>query len=220
MSDCIYCIDNDILKKLATFQLFEKTIQAFDVNHQDIRVLDTAKRTFRSKWERFQKGRSREPDVDRIIDYEKTLALAESLPSIKEVPDFVLFSELANTEDIDQGGAILTTYAIQSIENGADILQFTGDKRFIKALAQVNLPQVEILRHRIWCLEQLVLKNIEIYGFETIKEVIVPRRNCDKSIKSAFGSGLKSESKNTLWVLTESIRILKQEANDLLAPYP
>ncbi|MDG2991940.1 hypothetical protein L3556_13505 [Candidatus Synechococcus calcipolaris G9] len=215
----IYCIDNDILKKLATFQLFEQTIKAFNINHQDIRILDTAKHKFRGEWEKFQKGRSRQPDVDRIIDYDQILALAERLSSIKDAPDPVLFSELAKTEGIDKGDAILTAYAIQTIENGADILLFTGDKRLVKALAQVNLPQVGLLRHRIWCLEQLVLKNIEIYGFEVVKDAIVSRRDCDKAIKAAFGSGTESERHNVKPVLIDYIERLRKEANNLLAPY-
>lgn len=86
MPICIYCIDNDILKKLATFQLFEQTIQAFNTNHRDIRILDSAKHTFRGKWEKFQKGRSRELDVDQVTDYKQTIELAESLSSNEPSP--------------------------------------------------------------------------------------------------------------------------------------
>ena len=114
----------------------------------------------------------------------------------------------------------LQVFRPESLQKNKSAQIFTGDKRFIKALAKVNLPIIqESLNHKLWCLEQLVLKNIEADGFETIKELIVPVRECDKAIKNIFGSGLKSTYENSLVTLKSYIEECRQEAGNLLNPY-
>ncbi|QQE66718.1 UPF0179 protein [Leptolyngbya sp. BL0902] len=43
MAGRIYCIDNDILKKLATFDLFDETVSLFEASAEQVNVLATAK---------------------------------------------------------------------------------------------------------------------------------------------------------------------------------
>jgi hypothetical protein len=169
---------------------------------------------------KFEGGKSRKPE-DPLINYKKVLYLTKTLPKISESDiDQEIFIQLSNIENIDQGEAILTSHAIQIIQKDKSAQIFTGDKRFIKALAKVNLPIIqESLNHRLWCLEQLVLRNIEADGFETIRDFIVPVRECDTAIKSVFGSGLKSTPENSLATLKKYIEECRQEAGNLLNPY-
>ena len=220
MSACIYCIDNDIIKKLATFQLFDKTIQLFDASSEQVNILETAQYKFEGDWKKFEAGKSRKPE-DPLINYKQVLYLTKTLPKISESDiDQEIFIQLSNIENIDTGEAILTSHAIQIIQKDKLAQIFTGDKRFIKALAKVNLPIIqESLNHKLWCLEQLVLKNIEANGFETIKDLIVPVRECDTAIKSVFGSGLQSTSENSLPTLKKYIEECREEAGNLLNPY-
>lgn len=220
MSTCIYCIDNDIIKKLATFQLFDKTIQLFDASYEQVNILDTAKYKFEKDREKFEGGRSKKAE-DLVINYKQVLDLTKTLPNILESDiDQETFIQLSSIENIDSGEAILTSCAIKLIQNNKSAQIFTGDKRFIKALAKVNLPIIqESLNHRLWCLEQLVLRNIESDGFETIRDLIVPVRECDKAIKNVFGSGLNSTSENSLTTLKIYIEECRQEAGNLLNPY-
>ncbi|MEG4226999.1 hypothetical protein QUA35_13710 [Microcoleus sp. N9_B2] len=220
MSSCIYCIDNDIIKKLATFQLFDKTLQLFDASSEQVNILETAQYKFEGDWKKFEGGKSRKPE-DPLINYKQVLYLSKTLPKISESDiDQEIFIQLSNIENIDQGEAILTSHAIQIIQKDKSAQIFTGDKRFIKALATVNLPIIkESLNHRLWCLEQLVLRNIEADGFETIRDFIVPVRECDTAIKSVFGSGLNSTSDNSLATLKNYIEECRQEAGNLLNPY-
>jgi hypothetical protein len=220
LSACIYCIDNDIIKKLATFQLFDKTLQLFDASSEQVNILKTAQYKFERDWKRFEGGKSRKPE-DPLINYKKVLYLTNTLPKISESDiDQEIFIQLSNIENIDQGEAILTSHAIQIIQKDKSAQIFTGYKRFIKALAKVNLPIIqESLKHRLWCLEQLVLRNIEADGFETIRDLIVPVRECDTAIKSVFGSGFKSTPENSLATLKKYIEECRQEAGSLLNPY-
>jgi hypothetical protein len=220
LSSCIYCIDNDIIKKLATFQLFDKTLQLFDASSEQVNILETAQYKFEGDWQKFEAGKSRKPE-DSLINYKQVLYLTKTLPKISESDiDQEIFTQLSNIENIDKGEAILTIHAIQIIQKDKSAHIFTGDKRFIKALAKVNLPIIqESLKHRLWCLEQLVLRNIEADGFETIRDLIVPVRECDTAIKSVFGSGLKSTPENSLATLKNYIEECQQEAGNLLNPY-
>lgn len=220
MSSCIYCIDNDIVKKLATFQLFDNTLKLFDASYEQVNILETAKYKFEKDWKNFEAGK-RQKTEDRVINYKQVLYLTRTLENISEADiDQEIFIQLSSIENIDQGEAIITSHAIKLIQKNKSAQIFTGDKRFIKALAKVNLPIIqESLNHRLWCLEQLVLRNIEADGFETIKDLIVPVRECDKAIKNVFGSGLKSTSENSLPTLKNYIEKCRQEAGNLLNPY-
>ncbi|WP_341736289.1 hypothetical protein [Microcoleus sp. CAWBG640] len=220
MSTCIYCIDNDIIKKLATFQLFDKTIQLFYASYGQVNILETAKYKFENDWKKFEGGRSRKTE-DPVINYKQVLYLTKTLPNILESEiDQEIFIQLSSIENIDPGEAMLTSCAIKFIQNNKSAQIFSGDKRFIKALANVSLPIIQqSLNHRLWCLEQLVLKNIEADGFETIRDLIVPVRECDKAIKNVFGSGLNSTSENSLPTLKSYIEECRQEAGNLLNPY-
>ena len=81
MTVCIYCIDNDILKKLATFDLFSETISLFDASNEQINILETAKYKFKNDWKKFQEGRLRNPG-DEFVNYERIIELTEQLPQI------------------------------------------------------------------------------------------------------------------------------------------
>lgn len=221
MSVCIYCIDNNIIKKLATFQLFDRTIQLFDCDYNRVNILSTAKYKFQKDWQKFKDGKSRKSE-DKIIDYEQVLKLTQNLPSIDQGDiDQNWFTELSSIENIDQGEAILVIRAMEILQKDEDAQIFTGDKKFIKALAKVELPIIDqLLHHRLWCLEQLILKNIEIYKFEAVRGLIVPVRECDTAIKVVFGSGDNSTQDHSISSLKYDINELRQDAGNLLHPYP
>lgn len=221
MSVCIYCIDNDVLKKLITFELFNRTLDLFNCSYQQVNILETAQYKFEGDWRKFKKGKNRRTE-DKLIKYEEVVALVKTLPQISEVSVAIdIFEQLSSFENIDPGEAILTSHAIALLKKDKDAQIFTGDKRFLTALAQVDLPEINAyLKHRIWCLEQLVLKNIDCYGFEFIREQIVPVRDCDGTIKAAFGSADQSSSCNAIPTLTQYIEDIRATTGSLLSGYP
>lgn len=223
MAGYIYCIDNDILKKLATFELFDETLQVFEASDEQVNILETAKYKFQRDWEKVQKGRIRNQQ-NKVVNYEKTIELAGRLPKIAETEvDPELFVQLSEFEGIDQGEAILAIYVIQLLQKDAasQPVIFTGDKNFLRALAKVELPVIQAnFNHRIWCLEQLILKAINVYGFEAVRDKIVPVRDCDTAIKSVFGSGSASTPDNSLATLNGYIAELRAQTGKLLHPFP
>lgn len=223
MPGCVYCIDNDILKKLATFDLFNETIRLFGAGYEQVNILKTAKYKFQKDWEKSKRGRSRKTK-DQLINYKRTIELAETLPKISEKEiDTALFEQLTDVEGIDQGEAILVVYVTQLLQRNesSQVSILTGDKNFLRALAKVELPIIQaIFPHRFWCLEQLLLKDIEAYGFEVIRDKVVPVRDCDQAIKAVFGSGPLSTPENSLATLKNYIETLREETVNLLNPYP
>ena len=91
MSGCIYCVDNDILKKLATFDLFENTITLFNTKFDQIYVLETAKHKFKSDWDKIREGRSKRRK-EPFINYERLIKLADFLPRIGNSHIIKIFS--------------------------------------------------------------------------------------------------------------------------------
>ena len=221
MSVCIYCIDNDVLKKLITFGLFDRTLDLFNCSYQQVNILETAQYKFEGDWRKFRKGKVRKTE-NKLIKYEQVVTLAKMLPQISEASVAIdIFEQLFSFENIDPGEAILTSHAITLLKNDEDAQIFTGDKRFLTALAKVDLPEINTyLKHRVWCLEQLVLKNIDCYGFEFVREQIVPVRDCDRAIKAVFGSGDQSSSCNAIPTLKQYIEDIRASTGSLLSLYP
>jgi hypothetical protein len=54
------------------------------------------------------------------------------------------------------------------------------------------------LQGRAICLEQIIFKLIETQGFDWVLERVLPNLDCDKALKSAFGSGSNSQSGTVL----------------------
>ncbi|MEL7070030.1 MAG: hypothetical protein AAGN15_15440 [Cyanobacteria bacterium J06581_3] len=187
-----------------------------------IRILATAKHKFRSDLAKLEQGRLRRPE-DRMVNYERTIELAETLPRIEQAElDNDLLEQLSTFEGIDIGEAILTTYVAQVLQkdDAGEAFILTGDKRYLRALAQVELPELQaLLKNRFWCLEQLVLRDICEYGFEAVCNKIAPVRESDKACKAIFGSGALSTKGNALLAIDGYIEKLRSETGNLLNLY-
>jgi hypothetical protein len=223
LTGCLYCIDNDILQKLATFDLFDETIALFGANPSEINILTTAKYKFQQDWNKVKAGKHREPEA-HFVNYARTIEMAKTLPQIVETEiDIDLFSQLSTFENIDQGEAILTAHVARFLqkEGIGEAFILTGDKRYLKALAQVTIPMTEsFFSHGFWCLEQLILWDIDAYGFEFVRDKVVPVRDCDKALKVVFGSGEFSTAANAIAALNSYIEALRKNTGDFLHSYP
>jgi len=223
LAGCIYCIDNDILKKLATFDLFDQTLALFNASRQQVNILGTAQYKFQKDLDKLKKGKVRS-HKDNFANYEKTIELAKCLPQmVQSNVKMGLFQELSGIEGADQGEAISTSYVVETIQQdkSAQVSILTGDKNYLRALANVEIPIVQAsLTHNLWCLEQIILKNIETHGFEFVRDKVVPFRECDQAIKAVFGSSSMSTPKNSLAALESYIKELREETGNLLHPYP
>ena len=216
MTDSLYCLDNDIILKLSTYGLFEKTLNTFGAEINQVKILETFKYKFKREP---QQKRKRNPNKYNLED---ALSVVETCDKISihniNQEDFI---QLQKIEGIDIGEAILLGYV--SYLNKQNNLSYllTGDKRCLKNLNVPETNQItDYLQGKIWCLEQLILKDIEIYGFNCIQEKVYPFRDCDTNLKLIFGYSRESAEQQVRGALTTEIRQLRKETGNLLYPYP
>ena len=200
-------IDNDIILKLTTCDLFWEAMDLLGVQIADIRVLTSTRFVFR----RNQSIKEQYSEEVR----NKAIELVKKFSTVEADTYNPLFS--LNIVGLDVGELTLIYRAIAE----PDFYLVTGDKRCLRAL--VKTPELtttrEKLNGRVICLEQLIYKLIIDTDFEVIRSKVVSARECDTSLKVAFGSGDRAEQPNVIWALEERIKELNQECPNLLIDF-
>lgn len=75
------------------------------------------------------------------------------------------------------------------------------------------------LSGRVICLEQIILKLIEVNGFVFVCDRILPMVSCDKSIQICFGYSAPASKENVIVGLNSYINDIRQQAPNLLADF-
>ncbi|MEA5551658.1 hypothetical protein VB713_11820 [Anabaena cylindrica UHCC 0172] len=226
MSGSFYCLDNDIILKLVTFNLFGDTLTTFSIDASQVKILDT----FQYKVGNSIK-RKRGNQISNISqeNREEALQLTKNYVTLSESSidkiDINIYTKLLNYNDqnntIDKGEAILISHICYLNQQNDINYLLTGDKRCLRALTNSGFTDViEHLNRKVWCLEQLILKDIEEFGFDAIQAKIYPVRSCDSNIKFIFGFSEKAPEDRVKEDLKSAIIVLKQETGNLLYPYP
>jgi hypothetical protein len=216
LSGSWYCLDNDIILKLATCNLFGETLTTLDIDYAQVNILTTAKYKFKAL------GKQKKRESAFNYNIEEALKVTKNCSEISEdkVNQDILI-KLQDIEGIDGGEAILISYVSYLNQQGNPSYLLTGDKRCLKALANSGMTEItQHLNHKVWCLEQLILKNIEEHGFDCVKQNIVPVRDCDTALKAAFGSGELATLEGSTEALKTYLQDLRQNTGNLLNSYP
>ena len=201
-------LDNDITYKLVAFQLFDEAIATLQIDKNSLQVLPTAKFFFQRK----QKKKGATPD-------EFLAAVIELVSScdavIADVDDAVTeeLNQLRQVEGIDEGEAAL----IVATRSQTDFLLLSGDKRCMRGLARIPEQIYKRLCGRVICLEQIILKLIEVKGFVFVRDRVLPMVSCDKSLQICFGVSSSATEENVIVGLNSYINDIRQQAPDLLA---
>jgi hypothetical protein len=206
----ICLVDSDVIYKLAMCNLLDDTLAALDLTRTDAYVLPTAKYKFGVA--------RRRPDIgERRYGVEVFSRIRDFLASVREIEVTGPSEELqllASIDGIDAGEAILFSAT-------ADFDQYllaTGDKTSLRALAlaTVCLPIAQRIRGHVICLEQIIKRLIQHFGFLYVRDKIVPARACDIALSAAFGSGWDATEPNVLAALDSYINELHSLPIDLL----
>ena len=121
MPGSFYCLDNDIILKLATCDLFEDTFNTLDVDPTQVKILDSFKYIISKQIKQKRGKKSR--DLDKY-NLEKALKLTENLAKLSEETfnnssmKKKLYNQLldynpesnAQNNTIDEGEAVLISY--------------------------------------------------------------------------------------------------------------
>ncbi len=201
-------LDNDVLGKLASWNLLEDGIRACGFELSDVRYLPTA---------RFWLGLAGKKECNYPPEVQDRLRALLSAGQPCADDPAAHDAVLPKVDDIDPGEAILLAQAARS----ASSLLATGDKRCIRAV--VAAPGcstfVQMLAGRVLCLEQVLLRAIERLGFDEVKKRVVGSNQLalDTAVRAAFGSGMQADDINACGSLERRVKTLAGEAAGMLA---
>lgn len=200
----IWFVDNDIILKLAAYNLFWEAITKLSVKQENIRILPTAEQVFS------RNRRLSTQYTDKTI--QRALQIAKACTSINQY-SIAEYESLVAEEGIDAGEALL----VAATQTEVDYLLITGDKRFIKALASSQLVDLkQRLNKRIICLEQLILNLINVSDFDKICRRIVSAEDCDETINEIFKLGRQAKQKDVSNSLNQCVADLRFQTGELL----
>ncbi|MEY3302559.1 MAG: hypothetical protein RLZZ139_931 [Cyanobacteriota bacterium] len=201
-------LDNDITYKLVAFQLFDEAIATLQIDKNSLQVLPTAKFFFQRK----QKKKGASPDEFLAVVIE---LVSSCVSVIADVNDTVTeeLNQLRQVEGIDEGEAAL----IVATRSQTDFLLLSGDKRCMRGLARIPEQIYKRLSGRVICLEQIILKLIEVKGFVFVRDRILPMVSCDKSLQICFGVSSPATEENVIEGLNSYVNDIRQQAPNLLA---
>jgi len=197
-------VDNDVLIKLAHWNLLEALPAAFGCSWSDVARLQSIK---------FRASRG---DKKLFLSEEVGANLAAFLEQSQDIPDpdFGVIESLAAAEHLDSGEVEL----IAACARYPDALLLTGDKRCLIAFTQSQFSNVvERVAGRVYCLEQCLERISQQLGADQTISRIEPHKGVDTAVRAIFGSNGCTEA--TLDEgLASYIKALRHQTGVLLAP--
>jgi len=166
--------DNDVLLKLATYDLIDEALDALKVASSQVSVLATAKYSLLPAKNRLLRCKD-EQTADRLEAFLKACVI---ISQDKIAPELV--DGLAGIQSLDSGEAVLFAYAATH----ADSLVVTGDKRAISALMKSEVA--DKLQGRVMALES-VFQVMTAQEVEPVQVKVRANLGADKSLANVFG---------------------------------
>jgi hypothetical protein len=201
-------VDNDVILKLAAYNLFGEMAACLAIKREDFRILPTASKYFSRN--------SRVNQQYKQDSIQRAKRIAEGYQPIERPKLDLEFQLLSQENGIDPGEALLVT----ATQNEQDFYLLTGDKRFLKALAISNLAAIkQRLYRRFVCLEQLILYVVTYSDFNKACIRVANAESCDQVITDAFRFGKQSKKETVIKVLEGAVEELRSQTGDLLVEH-
>ncbi|BAZ14947.1 hypothetical protein NIES4071_68170 [Calothrix sp. NIES-4071] len=203
----LYFTDNDIILKLAAYQLFWEMLASLNIKSENIRILPTAAKVFSGSQKISRNFRA------TSIERAKQIANACNIIDQSAISNTIEFEMLASTDGIDVGEALL----VAATELEQDFYLLTSDKRFLKTLASSNFDSVkQRLQKRVITLEQLMAHLISVKDFDLICRRVLSADSCDMVVSDAFKMGRQTKPQDAVTVFHQAIQDLRVKTGDLL----
>ncbi len=204
--------------------MFDETINSLNINYSHINILETFQHKFRK-----EKKRSKDKISTNNYNLKEALKFASKCTTISDVDiDVDIYTNLKSYKissndklKIDRGEALLISYISQQNKQGHSIQLLTGDKNCLRALANPELTEItQHLKQKIWCLEQLILLNIEKHGFDLVRDKITSVEKFDTALGIIFSEVNAQREETVKEGLISYINTLQEETGNLLYLYP
>lgn len=209
-------VDNDVLHKLACYQVLSEASETLSRSDGGIGVLGAARFVVGKLLARADAGSG------QLVAFKEFLEFVEILePTEDEVALAVELEEeaLRGGLDIDPGESQLLAIARSR--------QFrfvaTGDKRAIAGVeaASSSIRWLAALRQHIVCLEQVMMALTESVETAELRPKVCSAGSIDKAVRACFGcSGGNATSADICQALSSYVEHLRQVAPTMLAPGP
>lgn len=198
-------IDNDVILKLASCDLFWEGMDSLGLDKSNIRVLSTARLYFQNS----SRVGKNYPEKGRLAAIQIACECSSIPGACAE--ELILFSDI---EGLDPGETDLITYG--STLNCCYVV--SGDKRWPTVLANAERldPYCKKLSKKVICLEQIVLRLVRSRDFKTLLPNLMQLGDVDKAMKYVFYSGLETKCESALEGLCSYIADLKRGTGSLL----
>jgi len=196
-------IDNDVARKLSQYGLLRSLEPTYECAPEQHWVLPTL---------RFQLKLNDATKAIKILGSEKAyedlkafLLQAQEISSISvEAANLILGIE---SDNIDSGERVLLAHLLTEPHH----ILLTGDKRAICALGNSRVPSILIAnKHRIECLEAIVLRFLEVIGFNEVSDAIRRQPQADVALSLAFGRSEPAPLSSVVQGLTSYLSELVQ----------
>ena len=200
--------DNDILYKLAAWDLLPLLTETIGAKQEQVRVLDTLRYILRKPPKYLSKYGEQMPQMlARYIDGLPLLA-ADDFDECETLP--------IDVSGIDEGERVLLA-ATSTVEANLFFVS-TGDKNMMRSLAGAAGYETVTtrVRGRLVCVEQVLWLGMVRHGCEYIRARIALCPDCDKAVKIIFGSDLKSPEPQVENGFLSYVRSLQAESRGLL----
>jgi hypothetical protein len=173
--------DNDIILKLAEYDVLPDMCSLLGVDSTKVKVLDPAKHIYARLKKRLEAGQNVQRSLQGL---DRAIEFAEAATQLTDKAD-IDWTE--NRDSIDVGEAQLASWVVES-DDGTCLL--TSDKRFLKALAQADAGEhiFRGLYGRVICLEEIIKALIAELGFDHVRSRVASAPECDTGMQLVFGS--------------------------------
>ena len=179
-------LDNDVVLKLAQLDLLADGCKLLTSKYGQLYVLDTLVYQLRGKSSLRRYGAAALERVQQCLS-QGTFLIFEEL-----ITDPRLIHLQNNFENLDEGEMRL----LQGLLNHQDLL-LSGDKRFLKAIAETGFIEDAALNNRFVCLEQVVCFLINELSLEHVnaKASLAFKGECrvDSALRTCIGNGRTHE---------------------------
>ena len=207
-------LDNDVLEKLASWDLLNDSIAACGESVSSVLVLPAQKFRLGLAGTEKNRARRRKKYSNSAIERLEAFLNATQECAAELTPEA---DSLAMVDGLDPGEANL--FAQASAIEGAIVA--TGDKRSIEALARAQGCEAITSRMagRVMCLEQILLRAIDHLGFAEVRARVVRSGalTMDTAVRAAFGSGIQADEPSSCGSLERRVRVLAGSTGALLA---
>ena len=198
--------DNDWLIKIAVWDLIREALKVLKVPRANVRVLASCERVVCSRAKGNKYG---EMMVERVREFLRHVTVIGD----GEIDD-MLVEKVFTPGKIDGGEAQFFAASLPH-----DYYIATDDKKsLVELAARADLDEVYQRNcGRVVCVEQVLVRILEVHGYEAVDGRIRPYCHADDNVLQAWAGGRGQSPKDTLAVLRGHVDELRKRTHDLLA---